>query len=152
HYPRILAVDEARKAYRMFESRVGNRKLTPDEEKEKHELRDKIAAAVLALPENAASTPNERFDGLMEVPTASVLGHVDETLATEVRILNRGDLDRPKKRVSPDLPAILREASDYREPLGGLHTSRKQFALWLTSGKHPLTARVMVNRVWHWHF
>ena len=29
---------------------------------------------------------------------------------------------------------------------------RKAFAAWVTNPKHPLTARVVVNRLWHWHF
>ena len=35
HYPRLLAVDEARRAYRLFEQKVAGRKLTPEEENEK---------------------------------------------------------------------------------------------------------------------
>ncbi len=152
HYPRILAVDEARKAYRLFKKRVSGRELTPEETADRQQLRDKIAAAVLDLPEAAASTPNDRFDGLMELPTASVLGHVDPPLVRPVHILGRGDLDRPKRRVGPDLPAVLRAATDDREPLGDQFTTRKQLAQWLTSREHPLTARVMVNRLWQWHF
>jgi hypothetical protein len=152
HYPRILAVDEARRAYRLFEQKVAGRKLTPEEEKEKQTLRDQIASAVLALPDTAASSPGDRFDGLMEIPTASVLGHVESPLVPTVQILNRGDLDRPKRVASAEIPAILRTASGYREPWVGPATSRKQLALWLTSPSQPLTARVMVNRIWQGHF
>jgi len=152
HYPRILAIDEARRAYRLFEKRVAGQKLTDDQQREKQALRDKIAAAVLELPEAGASTPNDRFDGLMEIPTASVLGHVEGPLVPAIHILQRGDLDRPKRQAAADLPAVLRAATHYQEPFGGPHTTRKQLALWLTAPEHPLTWRVMVNRVWQGHF
>jgi mono/diheme cytochrome c family protein/cytochrome c553 len=41
----------------------------------------------------------------------------------------------------PSAPAIPATAS-----------GRLQLAQWMTSREHPLTARVMVNRVWHWIF
>ena len=31
-------------------------------------------------------------------------------------------------------------------------SGRLQFAEWLTDPANPVTARVMVNRIWHWHF
>ena len=31
-------------------------------------------------------------------------------------------------------------------------SGRLELGRWMTSPGHPLTARVMVNRVWHWHF
>ena len=31
-------------------------------------------------------------------------------------------------------------------------SGRRQFAAWLTQDQHPLTARVMVNRIWQGHF
>jgi hypothetical protein len=111
-----------------------------------------LAEAVLAIPERATSAPNDRWDGLVEIPTATVLGHCDPALVPVVRLLNRGDLDRPRDPVGPDLPAALRRATAYSEPLPGPRGSRKALALWLTQPEHPLTARVMVNRIWQWHF
>lgn len=37
-------------------------------------------------------------------------------------------------------------------PIGKNESGRLEFARWLTSPKHPLTSRVMVNRLWLWHF
>ena len=31
-------------------------------------------------------------------------------------------------------------------------SGRREFADWLVDPNHPLTARVIVNRVWRWHF
>ena len=149
-YPRILKVSEERKSYQAFQRKTKNRPLTEAEKQTKQKLIENLARAVMELPEDTAD--NGPFVGLMEIPTASVLGHEQPELVRPVNILNRGDLKRPREKATPDIPAVLRQAMDWNEELSGPFGSRQQFALWLTSTNHPLTARVMVNRLWQWHF
>jgi hypothetical protein len=56
-------------------------------------------------------------------------------------------------KVMPGLLSAL-GGSDIPEPPADAVTTfrRKALAEWLTDGKHPLTARVMVNRIWQGHF
>lgn len=150
HYPRILAVEEARRALRMFDARMAGKQLSPDEQVERQTLLNNIANNVLALPENTAlGVP---LVGLMETPTVSVLGHERPELVRPVRMLNRGELTRPREVVAAGLPEALRSASGWSEPMPGHLRNRAALALWLTNDAHPLTARVMVNRIWHGHF
>ena len=52
--------------------------------------------------------------------------------------------------VSRSVPAVFRGAVP---PQFFPHESgRRQLAQWLTDPRHPLTSRVIVNRVWRWHF
>ncbi|MBT45092.1 MAG: hypothetical protein CL922_06725 [Deltaproteobacteria bacterium] len=62
-------------------------------------------------------------------------------------VLNRGAYDQPIKDgpdavVKPGVPAALPLLGE------GAASNRLGLAKWLTSGKHPLTARVTVNRYW----
>ncbi len=151
HYPRLVAVAEARRAYRLWEKRTAGRAKSAAERVEGQRLRDRIAQAVLDVPESASSTPGSRWDTLLEIPTVTVLMTRTPATVPAIRVLNRGDLDRPRQPVKADLPAVLRAATDYRDELPK-QGSRAAFARWLTHPDHPLTARVMVNRVWQWHF
>jgi len=47
-------------------------------------------------------------------------------------------------------PVVL--AGENQPPFSNKESGRLQLARWLTSPEHPLTSRVMVNRVWRWHF
>jgi hypothetical protein len=47
-------------------------------------------------------------------------------------------------------PRIL--AGDKQVPFPGNQSGRLELARWIVSKDNPLTARVMVNRIWQWHF
>jgi hypothetical protein len=61
-------------------------------------------------------------------------------------LLKRGQYDMKGDQVFADVPAILP-----RLPKDAPH-NRLSLAQWLVDPKHPLTARVTVNRFWHYHF
>jgi hypothetical protein len=117
------------------------------------QLKQRLVNAVLEVPQEDASH-RVRFDGFFDGPVATVLGHIDTELIPDTYVLNRGDLGRNKAKVGPGLPGIFSDGSEPEEfPAGdGGARYRKRLALWLTRPDHPLTARVMVNRIWQGHF
>jgi hypothetical protein len=150
HYPRVVAVDEARRAVRLFDERVKGRAQTEEEKAERAKMMTQIAEAVMAVPPKTAQ--GEDFDGILEVPSVSVLGHENPDLVPAIHVLNRGELTRPEALASPALPEALRAASGWTESVPGVVGGRAALARWLVNPAHPLTARVMVNRIWHYHF
>ena len=127
--------------------------LEGDEAKRYEELQRQVMKAAVAIPVKDASH-KVRYDGFFDVPTATVLGHIDPEIIPDVYVLGRGELSLKKERVRPSLPAALRDPMAPAALLAGSSGPRyrKQLALWLTRPTHPLTARVMVNRIWQGHF
>ncbi len=71
----------------------------------------------------------------------------------EVHRLQRGELSKPREVVEPAFPAVLVSSSDLLDFSAVPPTRRRTtFARWLTDSNNPLPARVLVNRVWGWHF
>lgn len=151
-YPRVVAVDEARKAYRLFETQTKGQDLSAEQQARKQEFLAAIGQAVLKLPEKAAGQNAVDYVGLMHIPTANVLGREHPDLIKPVHVLERGELSRPLQQIQAALPAELASATGTVPELSKPFESRKQLALWLTRPDHPLTARVIVNRIWQWHF
>ena len=74
----------------------------------------------------------------------------------ETNLLRRGDPMQPTDKVIAAVPAFLDAASSAAqgpaaEPATELGR-RKMLVEHLTGAQHPLTARVMVNRIWQHHF
>ena len=72
-------------------------------------------------------------------------------------VAKRGDLKNPGPRVEPRPPGVLlmSQTADAFPPIVPTKTTtgrRKAFAAWLTRPDNPLTARVIVNRLWQHHF
>lgn len=90
-------------------------------------------------------------------PKPVILALWDRGEPSPTYILRRGDYTKPGREVGPGVLSVL---TDLRTPLavappwpGARQTGRRlAFARWLTQADHPLTARVLVNRVWRHHF
>jgi hypothetical protein len=79
-----------------------------------------------------------------ELRTRGTIAYVMQERPTppEAYILNRGEYDKRKERVTPATPKSL-------PPIpAGQPVNRITFAKWLLSPDNPLTARVTVNRFW----
>ena len=126
---------------------------TPKEAERHRELTRKLAKAAVAIPPKGLAHQVD-YDGFYDVPSATVLSGERTELIPETHLLKRGELARKQHLVHPGLPQALWNDSTparlSREPNGPHY--RKQLALWLTRPTHPLTARVMVNRIWQGHF
>jgi hypothetical protein len=68
-------------------------------------------------------------------------------------LLKRGDYANRGPAVEPAIPGVLDQvALPPIEPTTRSTGRRSALAQWLTEPSHPLTARVMVNRIWQQHF
>ena len=69
-------------------------------------------------------------------------------------MLRRGIYDAQKEEVEPGFLTILKPHPAKVVPPDGVNSTGRRTALAniLTDPENPLTARVMVNRIWHYHF
>lgn len=90
-------------------------------------------------------------------PTPFIRAAWDRGTVSPTYILRRGEPYSPTRRVGPGVLSVLtdgRTPFEVTPPWEGAKTTgrRLAFAKWLTRPDHPLTARVMVNRIWMHHF
>ncbi len=100
------------------------------------------AAEIKAL--NAQRTPQPRIRALW-----------DRGEPSPTYVLKRGNYLTPGRPVGPGVPSVLtdgRTPFDVVRPFEKTTGRRLALARWLTRPDHPLTARVMINRIWKHHF
>ena len=120
------------------------KELYPEFVKEEEELR----ASVDELIEKSEKLPPLAW-GTFDVSTTP----------TPTPLLIRGNFETPGEPVTPGVLTVL-NGPDNPFDLAAMSKKSPQdttgrrlaFAEWLTDRNHPLTARVMVNRIWQYHF
>lgn len=100
----------------------------------------------------------ERLIASKPVPLERIAAfHEPATPPPSHRLLTRGNHATEGPAVEPAVPAalVVRAGSGLRVPeVGAQSTSGRRLALarWLTARENPVVARVLVNRVWNYHF
>ncbi len=82
--------------------------------------------------------------------TVPIAYSVREGVPRPAVLQRSGDPGQAGAVVARGVPAFLTTREQVRIPES--QSGRRQFAEWLTRPDHPLTARVMVNRIWQHHF
>ena len=108
---------------------------------------DDLATFVKKAKEVRDTKPMEQFLRAAWEPTGKEL--------PVTHLFHRGDCEQPKQTLEPAELAILTKDRSFsiapKNPDLASSGRRLAYANWLTSGEHPLLARVMVNRVWKHH-
>jgi hypothetical protein len=118
---------------------------------------DEELAAAIADPTRSMIAERERKIGELraarpDLPRGYFM-HEPSPSPPLTNLLLRGKAARPGPQVSPGVPAVLVDSQPQFLPPGD-RTSRRRLTLarWIAGPDHPLTARVIVNRVWQFHF
>ena len=136
----------------------------------KHTLLNEMTAAVgeaiLGLQVGCAQCHNHMYDAISQADFyrmraffhSSVSVKKNQSVSTlkfdrrakqTDHLMVRGDFRRAGIELQP---AFLRIANVSNSQVTDERPARIQFAEWLVNSENPLTARVIVNRIWHHHF
>ena len=139
-------------------------------ESEKKKYEDQITALTKELAEKKKTLPAKEFADVKKnsdkqikelksaIPTQPLIRALwDRGVPSPSYIYRRGEFTNPGRLVGPGLPSMLTDGKtpfDAKPPYPGSKSTgrRLAFAKWLVQDDHPLTSRVMINRIWFHHF
>ncbi|MDA1052314.1 MAG: DUF1549 and DUF1553 domain-containing protein [Planctomycetota bacterium] len=137
--------------------------LASDEEKKEWEARNQVVEAevkrIKDVLKDADAENEERLLAELEaaqaktpapLPTISSVKH-DANERTPIHLLERGDPEKKGEPLTMRPPGVLLAEGASGWPADDA-TPRTHLADWITDANNPLTARVIVNRLWLYHF
>jgi len=136
HREKLAGMDAEIKKLEMAEAEAKKAPDGPDK-------KTQIAAAAKAL----AEARKKRAEA--QPPVFDVAYAVADAKPANAKMQLRGDPKRLGDEVPRHFPAVL---GGQELPKGNTASGRLQLAQWITDPKNPLPARVMVNRIWQYHF
>lgn len=133
-----------------------------------NEMTSTVGSAFMALQMGCAQCHDHKYDPISTIDfyrmraffepavkpvknrSVTMLASIGKPVAPS-HVMIRGDWRQPGPRVQP---AFLRVANLQEQAVdaGDSRQQRREFAFWLTQKNHPLTSRVIVNRIWQHHF
>src|SRR5262249_21895328 len=144
--------------------RFGDRSiLPPDETKKRDAALAPLRQRVAELEKKAAADKNndelrkqldEARAALAAAPQPQLVWAAIPQQPGPTHVVQRGDVEKKGDEVHAAPPAQGKEPpADFDLAADAPEGKRRlKFAEWVASTDNPLTARVMVNRVWHYHF
>lgn len=138
-----------------------------------NEMTSTVGSAILGLAFNCAQCHDHKYDPVSQAdfyrtraffsnmaiaPKNRSLHHTFSEKGAEppvARIWQRGDFRRPGSEVRPGFLRVVSQQDNRPAPtpIAGKSTGRRaELARWLTRPDHPLTQRVIANRLWLHHF
>ena len=158
-------------ALTKFRTEIQQAELTPEKERTPYQEQIALLAekqmdraekdAPAKLPEEAKKRYQElekqlaEFDARKPKPLPPVMGVTDQgRAAPPTHLLAGGDWRKPREELTPGFPEVFGDAAPDTRLADGVASTGRRAALarWLTRPDHPLTARVVVNRLWQHHF
>ena len=144
HDPQIsLPTEEDETELQRLDARIKEARQSLETAKEEKNSEEEIKAAEKAKKEweDKKRKVNNR------IPKTLIMRDLKEPRKSYIHI--RGDFLRQGDEVRPNVPAVLGSLPDHGS---GRPLNRLDLTRWLVDEKNPLTARVVVNRVWMRYF
>ena len=138
-----------------------------------NELTSTVGEVVLGLQVGCAECHDHKYDPISQAdfyrlrsvfePAIQLRKNVSVRTLVETapyqqssHVMIRGDFQRPGPKIQPAplrlFRSTLSDVTASEMELAFRANRRKALADWVTQPDHPLTVRVIVNRLWHYHF